>query len=360
MENAYELGKESFNINKFKSFVLVADIGGENSYFVIMGASSKKDFKIILKQHVLTGEIHSLPKTLNALLEEAHKLFKIEISVAVIAGAGAVSRHRNNLKLTSSDLVICVDDLKKHTLLSTFILINNFEAEGFGVDFLNKSKLSKISSVDIKSNITTSAILGAGHGLGASIMYYDPVKHLKVPIPSEAGHMSLPVEIYFDLELINYIRGEYFDDRVVPVSSEFAVSGKGVCILYDFLVSKKVYGEPLLNILKLREDAKIKKIFESLDDIYCKRAVELFVSYYAKSARNLAIATQPYSGLFLTGKVALASKSILREYFMKDFLNCPIHKSRLEKIPVFLINDDEFTLYGACNVAVNFLKEFTQ
>lgn len=359
MENSYELGKDSFNIDKFKSFVLVADIGGENSYFAVMGVLSKKEFQIILKQHVKTSDISSLPKALNSILEEAHKLFNIAISICVIAGAGAVSRHRHKLKLTNNDLEICVDNLKKNTLLSTFILINNFEAEGFGVDFLNKNKISKISEADIKSTITTSAILGAGHGLGASIMYYDLTKHLKVPIPSEAGHMSLPVELYFDLELINYIRGEFFDDKSVPISSEFAVSGKGVGIIYDFIILKKIYGEPLLNLSKHGEDTKIRKIFESSDDIYCKRAIELFVSYYAKSARNLAIATQPYSGLFLTGKVALAAKETIHEYFMKDFLNCPVHKARLEKIPVFLINDDEFTLFGACNVATNFLKEFS-
>lgn len=358
MEKAFELGKDSFNISKFKQFVIVADIGGENSYFAVIGVLSKKDFKIIMKQHIKTEELKKLSKALNFILEEAHKLFNVTIQTAVIAGAGAVSRHRNKIRLTSHELEICVEDLKKHTLLKEFILLNNFEAEGFGLDFLNKDKITKISDADIKSTITTSAILGAGHGLGASITFYDKSKHLKVPIPSEAGHMSLPVELYMDLEYVNYIRELFFDEKTVPVSSEFAVSGKGVCLLYDFIVSKKIYGEPLMDIRELDENTKIQKIFKSKDDIYCKRAIELFVSYYAKTARNLAIATQPYSGLFLTGKVAVAAKLIINEYFMKDFLNTPVHKARLEKIPVFIIDDEELTLFGACNVAVNFSKDF--
>jgi len=243
-------------------------------------------------------------------------------------------------------------------MLKDYILLNNFEAEGYGLDFINKKKISRIGRTDIKSQITTSAILGAGHGLGASITYYDTTKHLKIPIPSEAGHMSLPVEIYFDLEFINYIREEFFAGTNVPISAEYAVSGKGVCLIYDFLITKKIYGEPLQNLKKTKEEEKVKKIFELKEDIYCKRAIELFVSYYAKTARNLAIATQPYSGLFLTGKVALAAKTTIHEYFMKDFLNSPTHKETLEKIPILLADDEELTLFGATNVATNFSKEF--
>lgn len=359
MNKAFELGKESFNIENFDRFILVADIGGENSYFAVMGVLSKKDFTIITKYHKKTEDITNLSDALNLILEETHKLFNIKISRAVIAGAGAVSRHRNKLKLTSSDLEISTENLNKSTLLLKFILINNFEAEGFGLDFINKEKITKISDADIKSTITTSAILGAGHGLGASITYHDSTNHLKVPIPSEAGHMALPVELYFDLEFINYVRELLFDGKPVPISSEFAVSGKGVCLIYDFLVSKKIYGEPQMNLSHYDEDKKITRIFESKSDIYCKRAIELFVSYYAKTARNLAIASQPYSGLFLTGKVALASKTIIQEFFMKDFLNYSVHKKLLEKIPIFLIDDDELTLFGACNVAVNFYNKFS-
>lgn len=358
METAFELGSDSFNIAQFKSFVLVADIGGENSYFAVMGVQSKKEFKIILKQHIKTEQIKKLSDSLNKILEEAHKLFNLEISTVVIAGAGAVSRHRHKLKLTSHNVEISKEELQKSTLLKNFVLLNNFEAEGFGIDFLNKKNIIKISDADIKSTITTSAILGAGHGLGASIMYYDAKKNLRVPIPSEAGHMSLPVELYFDLEFVNYIKEEYFDGKPVPISSEFAVSGKGVALLYDFIVSKKIYGEPLVKLKHLEETEKIARIFKSKEDIYCKRAIELFVSYYAKVARNLAIATQPYSGLFLTGKVALAAKTTINDYFMKDFLNCSVHRTRLEKIPVFLVDDNELTLFGACNVAANFEEEF--
>ena len=358
METAFELGSDSFNISQFKEFILVADIGGENSYFAVMGVQTKKDFKIILKQHIKTEQIKKISDAINKILEEAHKLFHLSISTVVIAGAGAVSRHRHKIQLTSHNLEISKEELQKSTLLKNFVLINNFEAEGFGIDFLNKKNIIKISQADIKSTITTSAILGAGHGLGASIMYYDSKKNLKVPIPSEAGHMSLPVELYFDLEFANYIKEEYFDGKPVPVSSEFAVSGKGVALLYDFIVSKKIYGEPLLKLKNTEESEKIKRIFASKEDIYCKRAIELFVSYYAKVARNLAIATQPYSGLFLTGKVALAAKTTINEYFMKDFLNCSIHRTRLEKIPIFLVDDNELTLFGACNVAINFEEEF--
>jgi glucokinase len=358
MDNEFQLGKDSFNIEKFQKFVLVADIGGENSYFAIIGVLSPDKFKSILKQHIKTAEIYDLPKTLNKILEHAHKLFKISISTAVIAAAGAISRHRHKLKLTSHELEISTEELKKNTMLSTFYIINNFEAEGFGLDFLNKHKVTKISYTEKKSTITTSAILGAGHGLGASITYYDQNKKLSVPIPSEAGHMSLPVDLYFDLEYINYIRDTYFDGKSAPVSSEFAVSGKGVCSIYDFLISKKIYGETILNLKNMDEEEKIKKIFQTTSDIYCKRATELFVTYYAKVARNLALVAQPYSGLYLTGKVAVAAKSVINEYFMKEFLNCSIHRNRLEKIPIYLIDDDELTLFGACNVAVNFADYF--
>ena len=359
MDNDFEICNESFNISKFKKFVLVADIGGENSYFAIMGELSKKEFKIILRQHIKTRTIKNLSQILNRLLEEAHRLFNITLDTAVITGAGAVSQNRETLKLTNHDLEISVNNLKKETLLPTFILMNNFEAEGYGIDYVDKEKMMQLSHIHTKTNITTSAILGAGHGLGASIMYYDSKKHLHVSIPSEAGHMSLPVELYFDLEFVNYIKDEFFEGRQVPVSSEFAVSGKGICLLYDFIVQKKIYGEPRVKLNNLEETEKLTKIFEHKHDIYCKRAVELFVSYYARVSRNLAIITQPYAGLFLTGRVTTAAKTAMNEYFLREFLNCATHKEMLKKIPIFVVEDTDITLLGACNVAVNFVEEFS-
>jgi len=74
-------------------------------------------------------------------------------------------------------------------------------------------------------SLSTKALIGAGTGLGKSILIYD--KHFKiyVPIPSEGGHGDFPIQNDFEIKLTKFIKE--FRGISQPITYEELLSGRG-------------------------------------------------------------------------------------------------------------------------------------
>ena len=109
---------------------------------------------------------------------------------------------RGHIDLTNVDMVINVKDILENTLLRKIILVNDFEAIGYGLDLLDLEKdvfvLPHVGEDRTNSNIlsNTFAVIGAGRGLGVSIAYYDLVRHMHVPLPLSLSMCSSPLLIF--------------------------------------------------------------------------------------------------------------------------------------------------------------------
>jgi glucokinase len=83
----------------------------------------------------------------------------------------------------------------------------------------------------------------------------------------------------------------------------------------------------------------------------------MFITFYARAARSLALMSECYSGLFLTGKAILIHREkILQKEFMETFEQHDKRSDVLRKIPVYLVTNNDVGLYGCCNVTVNFFN----
>ena len=81
----------------------------------------------------------------------------------------------------------------------------------------------------------------------------------------------------------------------------------------------------------------------------------MFRKYYAQFARNMALISVCYGGLFLGGGIAQRHVELFQSgEFMQEFERSDKKEDILHKIPVFIITNKEIGLYGCCNVAVNF------
>jgi glucokinase len=90
-------------------------------------------------------------------------------------------------------------------------------------------------------------------------------------------------------------------------------------------------------------------------DPICKKAIQLFIRFYGRAARNLALLSQPYAGLFIAGGIVFRHPDWMGKIFLEEFLRHEKKSDFIWKIPVYTIINPDVSLYGCCNVAVNFL-----
>jgi len=363
MEQQIYINKKDFRKTDYERFVIVGDVGGEHTYVAVMGIKSSISYAIIFKRMFLTKEIPKIYDILNDALAFAYNDYGVEIGRAVIAAAGPVSRKRGYIKLTNIDLEVNAQEILDHSMMHKVMLLNDFEAIGYGLDTLDMNKdvvlLEHIGEdfTTPKDMSNTVAAIGAGNGLGMSIAYLDKTRHIHIPLPSEGGHMNFAPQSASEFELLQYLKDNVLVRRHAHPELERVLCGKGLVNIYNFLRSKKFYEETQITqrIDKLEGNEKLLAIESNVNDITCKKTMELFILFYARAARNLALISECYSGLFIVaGRMIKYSEYFNDKTFMQEF---ELHDQRtdvLRKIPVYLIKNNDVGLYGCCNVAVNF------
>ena len=363
MEHKIYIDKRDFRKGDYERFVIVGDVGGEHTYLAVMGIKSNMSYAIIFKRTFFTKDIPKIYEIINDSLACAYKDYGIEIGREVLAAAGPVSRKRGYIKLTNINLEVNAQEILNHSMMHKVILLNDFEAIGYGLDTLDMNKdvmLLEHVGEDFttpKDLSNTFAVLGAGNGLGMSIAYVEKTKHIHVPLPSEGGHMNFAPQSMLEFELLQYLKDSVLTRKHAHPELERVLCGKGLVNIYNFLRSKKLYEETSAtkHIDALTGNEKLTAIESNINDITCKKTMELFMTFYARAARNLALISECYSGLFIVaGRMIIYSEYFTDGAFMQEF---ELHDQRtdvLRKIPVYLIKNPDVGLYGCCNVAVNF------
>jgi glucokinase len=366
MNEEMRVSKESFYTIDYQRFILVGDVGGTNTYLAIMGVKDNKNFDMIVKHTYLTKEVKFLPDCVNSLLKEADDAFGIKISIACIGAAGPVTKRRDIIKLTNADITADAGALLSKTMLKRVILINDFEAIGYGIELLNMEKdvlnlkAGSEQSTNTSFFVNTCSIIGAGTGLGISIVPYNKIKHFHIPLPSEGGHIDFTPYDQFEMELVSHIKENRQTESKSFPSYENVLSGKGMENIFSFFAKKNKAEESELfkKISSLSGIEKLREIEANYEnDKTCKQTIDLFMKFYARAAKNIALLSACYSGLFITGRIALKNIERFKEKsFIEEFEKSDKKVDILDKIPVYLITNTELGLYGCCNVAVNFFN----
>jgi glucokinase len=196
----------------------------------------------------------------------------------------------------------------------------------------------------------TIAIIGAGTGLGACIL---PINNgIHTPIASEGGHVNLPIIATdkIDIQLQSFlIKKKIYKD------AEDIVSGRGIVNIYKFLLTQKNKHNPKIKLeiskkLDKEKPAYITKYALEDKDELCIRTLELFIKYYARTARNFALTTM-CSELIIAGGIAPKIISALQDVFVDEFVEHNVENMRkiLERTPIIVLVDPDISLYGALN-----------
>jgi len=328
-----------FSVEKYS---LIVDVGGTKSVFAIMDSKDN----IVLKKVYISSEIKHFTDTLREFMH-LPECKKYALKQACMAIAGPVNGQRDYARPTNLEWTVDKQSILVRTALKKVVLLNDFEALGFYVDKLRPEQYIELTGIGF-NNKDTIAIIGAGTGLGISIVPGVYGRHM--PLPSEGGHIDLPIisKDNIDMKLQSYLIQKRLYHDVEDV-----VSGRGIVNIYNFLLTQKIrHNKKIASIIKHENDkdkpAYITKYALEDKDALCIRTLELFIKYYARVSRNLALTTL-CSQLVLAGGIAPKIVSALQDVFVEEFVqhdNDNIRKI-LEQIPIIVITDQNITLQGA-------------
>jgi glucokinase len=323
--------------NKF----LVGDVGGTTTRLAIMNRS----MSIIYHKHYVNREIESFEHALKDFLS----VCGVKPSVACLAVAGPLNHERDYASLTNILWNIDAKELQQKYHFKKVILLNDFEAVGLSMNPIKNSQYTELTSKGFDTNGITT-ILGAGTGLGTSILYVYYGKHY--PIASEGGHTDLTINPGNKLEMDFY---NYLKKKNILIETESALSGQGIVNMYEFMLTKKykhdkkVYSE----IRKASHDEKpalITRYALQDKDVLCIKVVELFIMFYARMARNLTLLTLS-SNVVIAGGIAPKILPALQDMFLEAFIahEQQFIRKMLENVSILVITDANIALYGCAN-----------
>lgn len=324
--------------------ILAGDIGGTKTNVALFS----EDLTLL--------ETRSFPSQnypgLSDIIEEFLNGRNPDFSSVCFGVAGPVVNGKSSI--TNLTWKLDTEHLKQPLKCQKISLINDLEANGYGIEVLPDSAFSVLrEGVQAQGN---AALISAGTGLGECCLFWDGKKF--VPSASEGGHVSFSPRNEEEIDLLRYMWKTY-----PHVSWERIVSGSmGFKNIYSFFrdTGRAIEPPDLAEQLATHEHgsgAIIHAAAEQGIEIAVK-TMKLFVSLYGAEAGNLALKIMATGGMYIGGGIA---PKILKWMNDGDFLDSFSAKGRftsiLERIPVKIILDSNAALFGAARYAqVNLSK----
>jgi glucokinase len=269
-----------------------------------------------------------------------------EIVAACFGCPGPVRDGR--LKLTNLPWTLDTRDLVKSLSIPHIFLINDLEANGYGIPELAEDQIFTLHAGDANA-VGNAGLIAAGTGLGEALLIWDGKQHR--PIASEGGHCDFAARSNREIALLDYLR-HTLKGRV---SWERVVSGLGIKNIYAFLRDVEKIDEPgWLHDRMLKEDpnAVIGSCAEDGSSSLCFETMKVFAGAYGAEAGNIALKVLATGGMYLGGGIApKILKTLKNGAFVQAFLDKGRLSPLLQAIPVRVILDDTCALLGAASYA---------
>ena len=319
--------------------ILAGDVGGTKVHLALY------DFTKGSLQHTRDARF---PARDYSGLEEIVKEFlgADEVTSACFGVPGPVRDGR--LRLTNLPWTLDSRELAHNLKIQHVFLINDLEANGYGIAELKPDQIYTLSEGD-PSQIGNRALIAAGTGLGQGLLIWNGKQH--IPMPSEGGHTDYGPRNEDEIDLLRFLKQKYSG----RVSYERVISGMGLTNIYDFLRDVRGMEEPkwLGDRLAAGDpNVIITEMALAAKSEICERALDMFVSAYGAEAGNLALKVLSIGGLYIGGGIGPRILEKLKDgTFMKAFTDKGRLSQLLINMPVRVILESRAALLGAAAYA---------
>ncbi|HEY0162644.1 MAG TPA: glucokinase [Edaphobacter sp.] len=328
--------------------ILAGDVGGTKVHLALYDFAGGR-LHAIRDRKFPAHQFSSLEEIVNRFLtgdEDTPATNRADIVAACFGCPGPVRDGR--LKLTNLPWVLDVRDLSRSLSIQHVFLINDLEANGYGIPELAPEMIYTLHEGNPEAT-GHQGLVSAGTGLGQALLIWDGKRHN--PIPSEGGHCDFAARSNREIAMLEYLRSTLKG----RVSFERVVSGLGIQNVYRFLREVEKLDEPQwLRDRMAAEDpnAVIGECAEDGSSSICFETMKTFASAYGAEAGNLALKVLATGGIYLGGGIAPKRlKTMKNGFFMQAFLDKGRMSPLLQAIPVRIILDETCALLGAAAYA---------
>ena len=269
-----------------------------------------------------------------------------EVTAACFGVPGPVRDGR--LRLTNLPWTLDSRELTVNLRIPHVFLINDLEANGYGIAELSSDQILCLSEGDTRQ-IGNRALIAAGTGLGEGLLIWNG--HMHIPYPSEGGHADFAPRNEDEIDLLRFLKQKY-NGRI---SWERVVSGMGIGNVYEFLRDVRGMEEPRWLAEQIAEgdpNAVITVAGLAAKAEICVKTLDMVVSAYGAEAGNLALKVMSVGGLYVGGGIA---PRILEKLKDGTFLRAFQDKGRLSQLlinmPVRVILESRAAVLGAAAYA---------
>jgi glucokinase len=324
--------------------VLAGDIGGTKTALTLYGCEPSSSRLVErYSERYASQEQASLWPILQRFLREAG-FDREELAAAAFGIAGPIVGR--TCRTTNLPWQVDADELSLR-LDCPVTLMNDFRAVALGIPRLPAVAIAVLQEGAVDDG-GPMAVIGAGTGLGEAVLLRTGAEPLV--IESEGGHSDFAPRNEREIELLRFLW-----ERHGRASVERAVSGVGLCALYDFLVLQKHVTEQahVREQMMHRDRGEVigEHALAGTDDA-CARAAEWFLSLYGAEAGNFALKTLPTGGLFVAGGIAPKLLPLLQNgSFMRSFRDKGRMSPLLSRLNVKVVLEPRVGLIGAAYAA---------
>lgn len=316
--------------------LLAVDIGGTKTdlaLYTIQDAS----FELLQEKKYESQQWDSF----TAILQHFIALTAIVPHRISIAAAGPV-RH-GKVKLTNLKWALDVAEIQQELDVEQVFLINDLEAQAYGLAMLSPEELVSIYPGNSHSE-GNAAIIAPGTGLGEGGLFWDGETFH--PFATEGGHTDFSPRTEQDIRLLRYLQAQFG----AHVSWERIISGPGIYNIYQFLreVEKREEPEALEKLMSESDDPSHVIGVHAEQFAICKETITLFFKYLAIEASNLALKLKATGGLFIGGGIPPKLwKEAYQDIFLEHFFQVGRLRPLIEAVPVKLVLNVRTPVLGA-------------
>jgi glucokinase len=321
--------------------ILAGDIGGTNARLAYF-QTQNGHLRLISERVFPSRDYSEFGDIVSKFLEGA----TARPDIACFGIAGPV--HHGRVETSNLPWIIEQSRLAKQIQLPGTLLINDLEANAWGIEALGPQDLVPLNQVELA--VGNQAVIAPGTGLGEAGLFWNGNQHQVYAC--EGGHADFAPQGDLQIELLRFLASRYGH-----VSYERVLSGPGLVNVYEFLRTKGSGEEPAGFSEKLKGTdpaAMISRAALEGTNRLAGQALDLWISVYGAEAGNLALKAMATGGIFLGGGI---SPKILPKLtgplFMQAFLDKGRLRPLLEGIPVKVITNDNAGLLGAARCAAS-------
>lgn len=309
---------------------LIADIGGTNTRVALATGASLASGSIRRFRNADYGGLDAVLRDYFADIGVS------ECQGACVALAGPV--HDGVGTLTNLDWTLDTDTVRQATGAATAALLNDLQAQGYGVAGLKDGDLRRVVDAHEGGQLSTDTrlVINVGTGFNAVPVYNDAGRP-NVPA-SECGHANLPIRTEADLRLCRFVETVHGFPAIEDV-----LSGRGLERVYHWLGAEA--DDPVQ-----KDAATIMKLGQGEADPRAVEALRVFTRIFGTVSGNLALVHLPFGGIYLVGGVARALGASLHALGYADaFRDKGRFAGMMHNFSIDIIEDDYAALSGSAH-----------